>query len=84
MKGNGSRLTLQYINEIQIEYKQELLSWNSSHATSHGLIRRWHHDEDRASIVEARVGNPAAQLTPLLAEGTRVTEVVSHKVTGYL
>jgi hypothetical protein len=58
-------------------------SWNSSHRTPHSLLRGWHHDKD-GQPVEAGVGNSAAQLTPLLAEGTRVTQVVGCKVAGDL
>jgi hypothetical protein len=42
------------------------------------------HDKDGVPIVESRVGNPAAQLTSLLAEGARVAEVVGSKVTDSL
>jgi hypothetical protein len=59
-------------------------SWSSSHATPHGLLHGRHHDKDGVSIVESRVGNPAAQLASLLAEGARVAEVVGRKVTDSL
>lgn len=58
-------------------------SWTSSHGAPHSLLRGWHHDYD-GTPVEARVGNPAAELAPLLAEGAGVTEVVGRKVAGDL
>ena len=71
------------VAQIQLEQGKGR-SWNCSHATPHCLLHGWHHDEDGAPIVETRMGDPSAQLAPLLAEGAGVAKVVGCKVTGSL
>lgn len=49
-------------------------------AATHGLFHGRHHNKDR-SRVESRMGQTAAQLPGLLAEGARVAHVVGQEIT---